>query len=123
MFDYYKDTYYIFYPNLCVSNITDSTLNHKREILGNSELQYYKKCFVNFNFKNYNFIYINLLIDNIDVTENDNYEKFLDKCLYYNFHDLESINIIKKRLSMNFFTIKDVFDIMEYKKYINYDDK
>jgi GR25 family glycosyltransferase involved in LPS biosynthesis len=121
MFDYYKDTSYICYPNLCVSNITDSTLNHKREILGELELQYYKKCFVNFNFKNYNFIYINLLIDTLDLTENDSYETFIDKCLYYKFHDFESINIVKKRLIMDFFTIKDVLNIMEYKKYINYE--
>jgi hypothetical protein len=51
MFDYYKDTSYICYPNLCVSNITDSSLNHKREILSDLELQYYKKCFISFNFK------------------------------------------------------------------------
>jgi GR25 family glycosyltransferase involved in LPS biosynthesis len=124
MFDYYKDSSFICYPNLCVANITDSTLNHKREILSDSEYQYYSKCFINFNFKNYNFIYVNLLFYITTVSETDDYESFIQKCLYYHFHDIESINVIKKRLNMDFFTIKDLFDILEYKKnIINEDNK
>jgi GR25 family glycosyltransferase involved in LPS biosynthesis len=44
MFDYYKGSSYICYPNLCVANITDSTLDHKRPILSDIEYQYYYKC-------------------------------------------------------------------------------
>jgi hypothetical protein len=51
MFDYYKESSYICYPNLCVANITDSTLDHKRPILSDIEYQYYYKCFINFDFK------------------------------------------------------------------------
>jgi len=116
MFDHYKDTSFICYPNLCVANITDSTLNHKREILSSSEYQYYLKCFINFNFKNYHFIYLNLLFDSIPLNETDNYETFIDKCLYYHFHDDESINIIKRRLILDFFTIKDLLNIVSYNK-------
>jgi GR25 family glycosyltransferase involved in LPS biosynthesis len=119
MFDYYKDSSYICYPNLCVANITDSTLNHKREILSNTEYQYYLKCFTHFNFTNYNFMYINLLSENIKVIENDNYETYIDKCLYEHFHDFDSINLIKKRLTMDFFTIKDILTIINYNKNIS----
>lgn len=112
MFDHYKDSSYICYPNLCVANITDSTLNHKREMLSDLEYQYYQKCFINFNFNSYHFIYVNLLFDFIELDETDNYESYIEKCLYNNFHDLQSINIVKKRISMDFFTIKDLFKII-----------
>jgi GR25 family glycosyltransferase involved in LPS biosynthesis len=119
MFDYYKDTSYICYPNLCVANITDSTLNHKREILSDTEQQYYSKCFINFNFNQYHFIYVNLLVDFINLNEFDDYETYIDKCLYNYFYDLHSINIVKKRLSMNFFTLKDLLKIVYQNNTVN----
>ena len=64
-------------------------------------------------------MYINLLSENIKVTENDNYETYIDKCLYEHFHDFDSINLIKKRLTMDFFTIKDILTIINYNKNIS----
>lgn len=112
MFNYYKDSSYVCYPNLCVSNVTDSHLNHKREILSNLEKHYYFKCFINFNFNNYNFIYINLLSELVQITDNDTYESYIEKCLYHYFYDIESMNIVKKRLTMDFFTINDILNIL-----------
>lgn len=117
MFDYYRDSSFICYPNLCVSNITASTINHAREILTDIEYKYYKACFINFHFKDYHFIYINLLNTSIRLTENDNYESFMEKCLYYYFHDKDRITAVKNRLSMNFFTLKDLLYIIEYTKH------
>ena len=116
MFNHYKETSYICYPNLCVSNVTDSTLEHKREILSDSEQYYYSKCFINFNFNNYNFIYVNLLSESINV--GDDYETYTDKCLYNYFHDINSINIVKKRLTLDFFTLNDVLKILNFNKNI-----
>jgi glycosyl transferase family 25 len=110
MFNHFKNTSYICYPNLVVSNITSSTLNHKREILSQLENEYYSKCFVKFNFKNYNFIYVNLLDKNLfkfDENNND-YESFMDNCLYHTFYDMNKINIVKRRLVMNFFNLNDI---------------
>jgi hypothetical protein len=112
MFDYYRETSYIFYPNLCVSNVTASTLNHTREILSQMEMEYYSKCFKHFNFSHYNFFYVNLLSNDVNVTENDNYASYIDKCLYHHFHDYNSIEIIKRRLSMSFFTLKEVLKML-----------
>jgi GR25 family glycosyltransferase involved in LPS biosynthesis len=112
MFDYYRDTSYICFPNLCVSNVTASTLNHKREILGPMEMEYYSKCFKQFNFSQYHFFYVNLLSNDVNLTENDNYESYIEKCLYYHFHDYNSINVIKRRISMNLFTLKDIMDML-----------
>lgn len=116
MFDYYKDSSFICYPNLCVSNITASTINHAREILTDLEYKYYKTCFIHFHFKDYHFIYINLLTTSIRVTESDNYESFMEKCLYYYFHDKDRITTVKNRLTMDFFTLKDLLYIIDYTK-------
>jgi glycosyl transferase family 25 len=110
MFNHFNDSSFICYPNLVVSNISSSTLNHKREILSELEYEYYSKCFIKFNFNNYNYIYVNLLDKNLfkfDEINND-YESFIDNCLYHYFYDSNKINMVKKRLVMNFFDINDL---------------
>jgi GR25 family glycosyltransferase involved in LPS biosynthesis len=110
MFNHFNNSSYICYPNLVVSNISASTLNHKREILSQMEYDYYNKCYIKFNFNNYNFIYVNLLDKSLfkfDEINND-YESFIDNCLYHNFYDLNSINTVKKRLTMNYFNLHDM---------------
>jgi hypothetical protein len=110
IFNHFNNSSYICYPNLVVSNISASTLNHTREILSQKEYEYYNKCFINFNFNNYNFIYVNLLdksLFKIDEINND-YEYFIDNCLYRNFSSLNNINTVKKRLVMDFFNIHDM---------------
>ena len=115
MFKHFNNSSFICYPNLVVSNITSSTLNHAREILSVLEDEYYKKCFINFNFSTYNFIYLNLLNKNlfrISETNND-YETYISNCLYHKFHDLNKINIVKKRMVMNFFNLQDIKTILD----------
>lgn len=112
MFNYYTNSSFICYPNLVVSNITESTLDHEREILSNLEYEYYKKCFVKFNFKQYNFIYINLLNSNIPIDQKDNYKTYIEKCLYHYFYNFDKINAVINRLSFDFFTIDDIRTIM-----------
>jgi glycosyl transferase family 25 len=110
MFKHFNNSSYICYPNLVVSNITTSTLNHSREILSELEDEYYRKCFTKFDFNSYNFIYTNLLNKNlfkIDET-NNNYESYINNCLYHKFYNSSKINAIKKRLVMNFFTLQDI---------------
>ena len=142
LFNYFKNSSYICYPNLVVSNVSMSALNHKREILSQIEYDYYNKCFTKFNFNNYNFIYLNLLVKNIltsmnnskekdmspkdsmdntpkdhqilnlagcKINDNKNdYESFIDNCLHHNFHDVSKINMVKKRLVMNFYNLNDM---------------
>jgi hypothetical protein len=110
MFKHFNNSSFICYPNLVVSNITSSTLNHAREILSVLEEEYYKKCFINFNFNAYNFIYLNLLdktLFKIDENNND-YETYINNCLYHKYYNLHKINTIKKRMVMNFFNLQDI---------------
>jgi glycosyl transferase family 25 len=110
MFKHFNNSSFICYPNLVVSNIASSTLNHTREILSTLEIEYYKKCFIKFDFNMYNYIYLNLLdkkLFKIDENNND-YEAYISNCIYHYFFDLNKINIVKKRFVMNFFTLQDV---------------
>jgi hypothetical protein len=110
LFNHFNNSSFICYPNLVVSNISSSTLNHKREILSQLEYEYYTKCFIKFNFNNYNLLYVNLLdktLFKFDEINND-YESFIDNCLYHYFYDLNKINTVKKRLVMNFFDLHDI---------------
>jgi GR25 family glycosyltransferase involved in LPS biosynthesis len=115
MFKHFNNSSFVCYPNLVVSNVTSSTLNHEREILSLLEEEYYKKCFINFNFNAYNYIYLNLLNNNLLKTDEivNNYETYIYNCLYHKFHDLNKMNIIKKRIVLNFFDLQDIKNILQ----------
>lgn len=105
-----EKTAFICYPNLVVSDISTSNLKHDYPFLSISEKNYYNKCFVNFCFNDYHFIYLHLLNEykKIKMDNNDNYEKYLMKILYTHFHNFEKMQIIKNRLDLVFFTIDDI---------------
>ena len=110
MFKHFNNSSFICYPNLVVSNIAASTLNHTREILSYLELEYYNKCFINFDFNMYNYIYVNLLDKKLfKINEkNSDYEAYINNCVHQYFFDLNKINFVKKRFVMNFFTLQDI---------------
>lgn len=111
LFNHFKQSY-VCHPNLVVANITSSALNHSRTITEDLEREYYTRCFLNFNFNHYNFLYVNLL-KNIVVTKSDTYTSFTENYLYEYFHDFNKIEIVKNRLVMNFFTIDDIQCILK----------
>jgi GR25 family glycosyltransferase involved in LPS biosynthesis len=120
MFENFKDTSYICYPNLVIADITCSKLNHSHEILSKTELNYYARCFKNINFKDYNLIYLNLLNKEILHKEvpkflAQNYETYITTCLYNYFYNHNDIVNIKNRLVMNFFTLRDIIFILHNK--------
>jgi hypothetical protein len=98
---------------MVVSNISDSTLNHSRDFFSKLEYDYYTKCFVNFNFKDYNFLYVNLLknLNYVDPNQDD-YEKVTERYLYNTFYDFDKIEEIKGRISNDFFTVEDIINII-----------
>jgi hypothetical protein len=102
---------YICYPNLALANISESKIDHEKDILSKSEIGYYYFCFKNINLNDYNFVYINLL-DLKLLKDDDNVESFIERCLTYKFNDPVKVNIIKQRFALNFFTIKDIKRIL-----------
>jgi len=110
MFDFFKNTSYICYPNLVVSDISTTNLQHDYPFFSIQENNYYNKCFVNFDFKEYNFIYLNLIMKNknIQIEPNDTYETYISKIIYFTFLNKNQTKKIKNRMVMDFFTIKDL---------------
>lgn len=111
LFNQCKESY-VCSPNLVVANITSSALNHTRPIAEDMESEYYNRCFLNFNFNHYNFLYINLL-NNAVIKKTDTYNTFTENYLYEHFHDFNKIDIVKNRLVMNFFTLDDIRCILK----------
>jgi glycosyl transferase family 25 len=105
-----EKTAFICYPNLIVSDISTSNLKHDYPFFSILEKNYYDKCFVNFCFNDYHFIYLHLLKEyqNIKIEKTDDYEKYLKKILYIHFYNFEKMKIIKNRLDLEFFSINDI---------------
>jgi GR25 family glycosyltransferase involved in LPS biosynthesis len=118
MFDHFYNSSYVCYPNLVVTNVSTSELNHNHALMSIREYEYYNNCFLNFNFKDYNFIYTNLLDKKIlQETEreketipetNNKYEIFIEKCLNDKISNIHNRSIIKSRMVMNFFDLHDI---------------
>ncbi len=120
MFSYFSSSSFICYPNLVVSDITGSNLNHDYKLLSTNEIYYYQSCFLNFNFNDYHFVYLFLLdykeleID-INIEDFKTYYEFIGKILYYYFLNNKHSILIENRLSKKFFTLKDIKTILNYK--------
>ena len=116
MFEAFPQSAFICYPNLVVSDISTTNLDHEYPFLSLQETNYYKKCFVDFRFTDYHFIYLDLFIKNKDtiINDNDTYETVLTKILKHTFFNMEKVQQIKNRLTLNFFTVKDVTKLLSY---------
>jgi GR25 family glycosyltransferase involved in LPS biosynthesis len=103
----YLDESYICYPNLVVSNVCTSSLNHEKKLGSDVEKDYYQRCFINFNFNKYHFIYIHIFKD-IDIKDTDSYKSYIARCLYSHVNDFNKISEIANRLDYDFFKIDDI---------------
>jgi hypothetical protein len=116
MFDYFKTTSFICYPNLVVSDISTTNIGHKYTFFSDNEKHYYTNCFKNFKFSDYNFIYLYLILKNknIYITDKDTYNSYINKLLECSFKNEQQQQEIKNRLVMDFFTIKDIEFLLSF---------
>ena len=120
MFISFPNTSFICYPNLVVTDITTSNLQHIYELFSSNEKYYYKNCFINFNFNDYNFIYL-FLLDykelgiELNFNEMKTYEEFTNKVYYYYFLNNKYTTLLQNRIVKKFFTLKDIKMILNYK--------
>jgi GR25 family glycosyltransferase involved in LPS biosynthesis len=114
LFEYFNkfQSSFICYPNLVISDISTSNLNHNYSYFSISETNYYKKCFVNINFKDYHYFNLCLLEKKYEINPNETIESYINRILYSLFYNQEKIDIIKNRLSFNFFSCEDLKYIM-----------
>jgi GR25 family glycosyltransferase involved in LPS biosynthesis len=102
---------YICYPNLAISNVSESKIGHEKGFLSQHEVGYYNLCFINLKLSNYNVIYYNLLDISL-IRNDDNTETFVHRCLYNKFKDNNKIELIKNRFSLDLFNIKEIKSIL-----------
>jgi len=112
MFQIFKNTAFICYPNLVVSDISTTNLHHNYPFFSIAENNYFKKCFIDFNFTDYRYICLSILENKYPIENKDTFESYINKILYRHFFNQDKINKIKKRLDMSFFTINDIKNIM-----------
>jgi GR25 family glycosyltransferase involved in LPS biosynthesis len=119
MFQHFENTSFICYPNLIVTDVSKSHLNHSKHLFSMEEIDYYKKCFIQFDFNNYHFIYLDLLLDIKKIKKEEkeifsSYENYIEYSLQKNPHlssRPEYITLIKNRFSMDFFNLLDIKNI------------
>lgn len=116
MFDYFNDTSFICYPNLVVSDISTTNLDHTYDFFTSNENYYYTSCFKNFNFCDYNFIYLSIISKNkhILIKKEDDYESYSKKIIENTFESLKQQYEIKNRLVMDFFDMKDIKFLLSF---------
>jgi hypothetical protein len=115
IFNKLKNKSFICYPNLVVSDISTTDINHPYPFFSIAEENYYNKCFVNFKFTDYYFIYLNIILKNknIPIEKNDDYKSYMNKVIYNYFYNDNLSNKIKDRLVWDFFTIEDIKNIIQ----------
>jgi GR25 family glycosyltransferase involved in LPS biosynthesis len=115
IFSYFTNTSFICYPNLVVTEITTSDNNHSYELFSKKEQLFYSKCFIDFNFNDYNFIYLSLLDPNYLVDNYPNYKEYICNIFKMKYPGINYVHFqkFKKRLDFDFFTLEDVKDILK----------
>jgi GR25 family glycosyltransferase involved in LPS biosynthesis len=115
IFNKLKNASFICYPNLVVSDISTTDIDHIYPFFSIAEDNYYNKCFINFNFTDYYFIYLNLLLKNKNtrIDKNDNYKSYMNKIINNYFYNNNYSTKLKDRLVWDFFTIEDIKFIIQ----------
>jgi len=114
LFKLFKETSFICCPNLVVTDLSTSNLNHEYFLLTYMEKNYYLNCFHNFKFTDYYFIYLDVIekYGAIDVDEKDTYETYMNKLVDCYFFMKTEREEIQNRLAFNLFTIKELKTMM-----------
>ena len=103
-------------PNLVVCELSTTNLNHDFSFFNAIlEEKYYSDCFINFNYHDYYFIYLNIIqkcIDNNIIIENHiNYNEFIKNIC--NTYTINIKNKMEKRLCYDFFNLNDIKLLIE----------
>jgi GR25 family glycosyltransferase involved in LPS biosynthesis len=93
VFSKLKNTAFICSPNLVVSELSTTNLNHLYPFFTEREINYYSSCFIDFQFTDYHFVYLCFL-----ECPGETYE---DKIVNYFKGDMEKVCKIKERLNID----------------------
>ena len=115
IFKHFKNTAFICYPHLIVSEISTTNINHIYPFFSLNEKKYYSKCFQNFSFHDYHFIYF-CLIKKMNINYNQvydyNYKEIINNILNIEFQSIQLTREIIDRLDFEFFTMNDILKML-----------
>jgi len=109
--DKFRTTFFISYPNLVVSDYSQTNINHNFWITNKLKENYYlKNCFDDkFNFTDYNFIYLKPLELCTKVDFSKSYaENMMNILKLFFYNNINNADIIYMRLVYDFFNIEDL---------------
>jgi GR25 family glycosyltransferase involved in LPS biosynthesis len=121
IFKHFNTTAFISCPNLFVTELSTSNINHKYHFHSSYETYFYSNCFTNFVFQDYRFLYLCMVQKRIDYYEINKVKTEINTTnvfqLLYNTLDDTSIEEENKvsliqRIDLEFFTCKDIQTIM-----------
>lgn len=106
----FNNTFYISYPSLVAADVSNTNIDHDFWIINLlRDKYYYTNCYNSkFEFSNYNFINLQLLVDCIIDPTLSYKDNILGIIIKFFKNDIEKINIINKRIEYNFFTTNDL---------------
>ena len=112
--DKFSKSFFILSPNLAVTELSTTSINHNFWITNSKyEKFFYKKCFINFKFTDYNFIYLKPLENCVNVCISKTYKENMEIIIYNFCNNYLISNKIINRLEFNFFNILDLDFILK----------
>jgi len=120
IFAHFPTSAFICSPNLAITDLSTTNLNHQYPFFSFAESNYYTQCFgPQFSFRNYHYFPMDLLAktDMIAIEDDDTLNAFINKVLYHYFYNTEKSAAIKKRLTTQFFTLDDLREIRRRPSY------
>ena len=116
LFEKFKNTSAVCYPNLTLCDISSSNNNHEYDFFSEKEKIYYEKCFDLIGFNNYHVFYSKLVkaIKNNKITISHSYEKLIEKILYVAFYNKSKEKDIKNRLDFSILNLQDIHYILDF---------
>ena len=122
VFKHFNTTAFITYPNLFVTELSTSNINHQYHFYSSYETHFYSNCFTNFKFQDYRFLYLSMIRQLVDYYERNKITTEIDKTNIFQllYNTLDNIPIeqekkvsLIKRIDLDFFTCKDIQTIVD----------
>jgi GR25 family glycosyltransferase involved in LPS biosynthesis len=122
IFKHFNRTAFITYPNLFVTELTTSNINHKYHFYSSNESYFYSNCFIDFQFQDYRFLYLCMIQKLVEYYERNKTKLEINnrniyQLLYNTLDDIpieeeKKVSLIK-RIDLEFFTCKDIQRIID----------
>jgi GR25 family glycosyltransferase involved in LPS biosynthesis len=122
IFKHFPISAFIACPNLFVTELTTSNINHNYHFYSLNEDYFYSNCFTDFQFSDYRFLYLCMIQKLVEYYERNKTKLEINnrnvyQLLYNTLDDIpieeeKKVSLIK-RIDLEFFTCKDIQTIMD----------